>query len=236
MNTFLYYSQEIKQRLFYVVFGLFSTALATFLEIQPVIGSLAKPLGGIQLVLTDLTEFYFVTILLSFYFGGLLFFPSLVYFSWSFLAPSLYQSEKNRVSFYCFATITLLFISQYVMVVTFVPWFVSFFFAVHQDSKLLQCLPKLVSYIRFLLRASVTTLIACQIPGLLYVCIKQKIISQFVLLRKWSYMAFIFISAFIAPPDIFSQFLLSSTLLIFYELLAIYSLWLASGAKALKPT
>ena len=143
-----------------------------------------------------------------------------------FLALSLYEVELLKLKF-----MFKLFIGAWLMAILFfikiiLPFSWSFFLSFQTSLTTLQQTPfifeaKIEEYYQFFISSYYTSLFSCQfliflISFLTGFTKKFKKIKKF---RKFFYLTFVVFSTLITPPDIISQLLISSVLIVIYEFL-----------------
>ena len=209
------------------------TLVACCLEFQPLLNLTMTPLKrnscGASLIATDLSEFWYTMIFfcgyISFFWG----FPFLIYQIRCFIVPALIDLESRKIlqllkiSFFAFLIVSWLVNS------TIAPFVIDFLF-IHQIQSLemnIQCLPKLATYCLFFMKLYLWCLLVAQLPAGLLLCIEFGLFSTVFLKssRRFIYVVIVGLSAFFSPPDITSQFFLSSILFCFYEFCTFYTIW-----------
>lgn len=128
MVQIFYYISEIKYRSFYVLFSFTSTFLSVFLEIDPILFIITKPLTHIQLILTNIYEFWVSVLLFSFYAAIFITYPIFLYNIWTFFAPALFKKE-NYIVLNSFIYSFFIHIFCFFFVInTLLPKIITFFF------------------------------------------------------------------------------------------------------------
>lgn len=229
MNIFSFYAQEIKFRSLYILFSFIVLLISSCLEFHPLIYHLTQPLGDFKVMLTDLPEMYLTIFHLSCYISFFSIFPIISYNIWAFLSPAFTLIEKRTLnSFFSISSIN----SIIIYCVTFcfiVPSVVDVFFLEPMNSFLIQieCLPKLYPYTLLVSRIFLISFIISQFPGFLFLINRFQLVSEELITknRKICFIFIIFISALSSPPDIVSQFFISTLSIALYELLLVYHLW-----------
>lgn len=228
------YLIEIRNRVLLLLLTWFSTILISYLYKEILLFSIVQP----NLVLdfsTGPTFFYFiftnVTEVFSVYLHLVLFCSFQVfslyflYHMFSFLSPSLFNSEYLYLNFICKTIISVWFFSLILLGFILVPLTWNFFLSFQNLTKAysfnLHFEAKLNEYLNFYVELYYLSVLYCQVFialffFLLYTNTNIKIIRKF---RKLNYYLFVIFSTLISPPDIFSQVLISITSIIFYEIL-----------------
>lgn len=101
--TLIEHLEELRQRIFKCLIAIVVFSVIAFIFRGQVIGFLTAPLprmsdaaGGGKLVTIGIAEGFTVTLLISLAVGILLSIPVILYQTWAFIAPGLYQREKKH--------------------------------------------------------------------------------------------------------------------------------------------
>lgn len=235
MNTFSLHLQEFQHRCFYLAICFFFTFLICCLEFQSLLHHLASPLKGTHLVITDLPEFWYATFHLAFHITIICIFPYLLYSLSCFIIPALHQNEFGLLISTASMLLFLFLLSLGLSCFFFLPFFVNILFFSSPDPKFVEidCLPKLLPYVSFISNLIISNFFVFQVLGILIIFLKQnKIpIKSLITSRKIVYILILLLSAFISPPEVISQILLSFILFSVYEFSVFYCIWVQTGLK-----
>ena len=235
MNTFSLHLQEFQHRCFYLAICIFFTFLICCLEFQPLLHHLASPLKGTHLVITDLPEFWYATFQLAFRITIICIFPYLLYSLSCFIIPALHQNEFDLLISTASILLFLFLLGLGLSFFFFLPFFVYILFFSSPDPKLVEidCFPKLLPYVSFVSSLIVLNFFGFQVVGIFILFLKQHLIpiKSLITSRKIVYILILLLSAFISPPDIISQFLLSFILFSVYEFSVFYCIWVQTDLK-----
>lgn len=229
MNFLSLYLHECKFRFFYCFLVFVCNIIAICFEIQPILYHILKPLKSSTIVITDLFEFWSTMILISFFFSFVISFIFFLYNLWAFLSPAFFYRESIVVFnlFLCNSILSLFGIA--LIIVWILPFMVDLIFYGHQNSLFLviDCLPKLHSFTLSVIKISFVFFLFLQLPGIFFLLLEYHLITldQLSQYRKYTYVFFIFVSAFLAPPEIFSQFLILFCLVFVYEFFIFAGFW-----------
>jgi len=170
------------------------------------------------LVYTKLTEAFISYLKISLLVGLTASFPVLLYEAWAFVAPGLHKHEK-RVALAVVFWATLLFVFgvgfAYFVVM---PQALTFLMSFSSDN--LQALPKLDSYLTFVIRASLAFGLSFEIPFLMVAAGKTGLVGRgyFSKQRKYFYVAILVLAFLLAAGDVVSTLLLALPLFGLYEI------------------
>lgn len=227
--------QEIKWRFFYFFFSIFCSFSIAFYFFEDILFLFTSSLSHFQemphisLVFTNPSEAFFSNFHLSFFISFYFAFPSLILHLFSFAKNGLFLHEKKYFRIIIFLSTLLWILSFLFTLCLFLPTVFFFFqkFHIHSHFLHLDFLAKLSELFSFILPLFWISAIFLQTPLFLHFLIQSNLISyhSFVSFRKLFYLISFVIAAILTPPEVTSQILFASLLLLFYEgniFLAIY--------------
>ena len=201
----------------------FSKEIFNFL-VSPLIKVMPK--GG-HLIYTALPEAFITYFKVSFLAGIIIAVPAILYQTWKFVMPALYENEKRYVfPFVIIATIFFILGVGFAFYVV-LPFGFKFFLGFSTDN--ITALPSLREYLGFVTKLLLAFGITFELPVIIYFLAKMGIVTQAMLARKRKYAILIvfIVAAILTPPDVISQILLAVPLLVLYEV----SIWVAYFAR-----
>jgi len=213
---------ELRQRIiksiiavgiFFIFCYYYSERILSFIS-QPLIPYLGQ--GG-TLVLKTLPSGFFLFFKISLITAIILALPVIIYQLFMFLAPGLYPHEKRMLKI-ILAIGFLSFSTGFIFLYRFIfPLFFSFFKRFIFD--FYELLPEATEYIDFVLKFNLYAGILFMIPFAIVLAVFFNIVSieKFKELRKVFIIFSFFIAASITPPDILSQIIISTFIIILYE-------------------
>ncbi len=150
--------------------------------------------------------------------GFVVAFPYIIYQIWSFVRPALSEKEikKTRSSL---GIVSLLFFSGLLFAYFFLVPLASNFLLGYQLSPQIKNIPTIASVTGFVTFMSLATGLVFELPVLIYILARIGLVTSDFLKKNWRYaVVIIFIIAGVATPspDMFSQLLLGTPLLILY--------------------
>ena len=176
-------------------------------------------------IFTDVTEVFSVYIALIFFLSNQVLILSILYHLLMFIALGLYKSEYNYVKFVFKTSMFFFFLSVLVFNKIIFPFswdfFLNFQNFVVLKSLTLHFEAKLSEYLNFYMIFYNICIFYFQTFVILilffdYVKSELNVIKR---LRKTFYYFFVIFSTLITPPDVFSQFFLSTSIVLSYEIL-----------------
>lgn len=173
----------------------------------------------ISLINTKLAGQFKSHILISAVSGFIIAFPYVIFEIWRFIKPGLNKDERKNIRGFVFFTSLLFNIGVLFGYYIISPLTVNFL-STYILSNEVQNLIELNSYIGTVVMVSLSTGIVFQLPQLVYIFSKLKILSPKIMkkYRKHAIVLFFILSGILTPPDLFSQFLVALPLMLLYEL------------------
>lgn len=243
--------EEIKIRVFYILFSLFSTFTLSYLFSEEIGYILALPFINLQLdtnlpqdlalrstsfIYTDMKEVFFTYLGLSFYIAVILVIPISFFHLLGFFSPGLYLFEKKRWSRYFFGSFFLFLmgclLAYFFLLPSLYQFFLSFEITNFHDPQFLNIhlQPKIQEYFFLAIRLILISGLFSQLPLFLWILLSTNIFPEkisFWILQKRNiaYLVTFFLAAWISPPDILSQFIIAFPWILLYEFTIFLILW-----------
>lgn len=233
----LYYFSEIKNRIILLILSWISTfyicynykEILLFLFIKPSL-NLSSEFNKIYFITTNITEIFNTYInLASFISNQIAFFFLLKHFIF-FIIPGLYKYEINTLKKIIFIYLIFLISSILSLYYIILPISWNFFFHFQQilsNNQLnLYFEAKLSEYLDYFMTLSKISTLICQIFTLIFIYITNNK-NYLTFIKKYKKIIFFFLfilATIITPPDILSQVILGSFIIIFYEILILFIL------------
>ncbi|MBI5558387.1 MAG: twin-arginine translocase subunit TatC [Deltaproteobacteria bacterium] len=170
-----------------------------------------------SLVYTNLTEAFVSYLKISVLVGLACAFPVMLYQAWAFVAPALHGHEKKTALTVVFwATLLFAFGVAFAFFVI-MPEALGFLMSFAGEN--LEPLPRLDSYLTFVVRSSLAFGLAFEIPFLMVAAGKTGFAEHayFSRQRKYFYLAILVLAFLLAAGDIVSTLLLALPLFVLYE-------------------
>jgi sec-independent protein translocase protein TatC len=226
------YSIEIRNRFFLIFFAwliclttcyyckeiiLFTIVKAnnSFLELN------AKP----YFIVTNVTEVFYAYFELGLFISNQIAIFTLIHQLFMFLSLGLYQFEFTKLKL-LFKLFTLSWLFSFILLIKFIiPFSWKFFLSFQDGSTTAQTVSfflevKLNEYLKYFINVYYICLISCQFLTLLIVALTSlsQELKNVKAFRRLFYIIFIIFSTVITPPDILSQILICSILILTYEI------------------
>ncbi|MDE0933707.1 MAG: twin-arginine translocase subunit TatC [Novosphingopyxis baekryungensis] len=192
-----------------------------------IFGMLVRPLtdafppGQGRLIYTKLYEAFFVEIKVAVFTAFLLAFPVIATQLWRFVAPGLYNNEKQAFLPFLFASPILFAAGASLAYFLVMPLAFTFFLGYSGMTGGLdvEALPAVGEYLDLVMRFVLAFGVAFQLPILLLLLHRAGIVTreQLVGFRRYMLVIAFLVAAILTPPDIISQFMLGVPLVLLYE-------------------
>ena len=203
----------------FVVCYFFSGDILSLIS-QPISPYLPATAG--KLIFISPFEKFFSYLRVSLFSGIVLSCPFWLYQVWKFISPGLYKGERKWSLLFVSSSV-LLFLSG-ILFVYFVVYPFSFRFLLNFGGEGEIPYISLKPYLSFFLRTAFVFGLVFEMPIVLFVLLKLKIVTaqQLAKARPYIVVVIAFVSALITPPDIFSMLFMMCPLYILFE----GSIWL----------
>lgn len=234
---FLYYLHEIKYRFYYCIFSYFFNFIISFYYIKEALFISVKPLLNINknsefsyFIFTDMVDVLFVYIKISFIISIVCVIPFIFIQVWFFLLGGLFNYEKFFLFFILIFSVCL-FSGVVLFLYNFMIPFIWFFFVNFELTSINSLFgiyyeARINDYIDFMFYIFFIFCCLLQLPVIMVFLIYYKVVNIkfFIDYRKYFIITMFILGGVFSPPDIFSQLLFSSQVLILFELVIIFVL------------
>ena len=191
-----------------------------YVAVDPLMNLLIDPIveRGITVIYTEMSAALMTKLKVAFIAGAVLASPYVFWQIWAFIKPALYEHEKKafRVTFGATVFLFLLGVAFCYTAVYFLA--VDFFLVAGEN--LATPMLAVDKYVSFLFGFVLPFGLAFELPVALYITTKLGMTNYEMLSskRKFVILAVVVIAAFLTPPDVVSQVMLSIPILILFEI------------------
>ena len=221
---------ELRKRLIWIFFFIIIIFVICFYFADQLFSFLAEPLvnlldteSGQGFIYTALQEAFFTELKIAFFFSLFFSFPLISIQVWKFIAPGLYKKEKRAFLPFLIAT-PILFFAGASMVYYFISPIAWKFFLSYQNFNSsgvpIRLEAKMGEYLSLMMRFIFAFGLAFQLPVVLGLLAKVNLVTHTSLkkFRKYAIVMAFLASAFLTPPDPFSQISLALPIILLYEI------------------
>lgn len=184
-------------------------------------------------ITTNLSDVFSVCLKLSYFISFQFTILLIIYHITMFFSPGLFKFEYNLLKLTIFVCFILFIIGIAILHLFVLPFLWDFFLALQSTCKIqIFFESKITEYFDFYLEIYMLVILITQICSIILLnllLVKNKIVF-IINYRKFVYVSFILISTLITPPDVVSQILVSTCLVLFYELI-VFSVLLQKHVK-----
>ena len=191
-----------------------------YVAVDPLMNLLINPIveRGITVIYTEMSAALMTKLKVAFIAGAVLASPYVFWQIWAFIKPALYEHEKKafRVTFGATVFLFLLGVAFCYTAVYFLA--VDFFLVAGEN--LATPMLAVDKYVSFLFGFVLPFGLAFELPVALYITTKMGMTNYEMLAskRKFVILAVVVIAAFLTPPDVVSQVMLSIPILLLFEI------------------
>jgi len=215
---FLDHLEELRWRLLKSILAIIVMAVAAFYFSDQLFRFLIKPLGDIQLHVTEVAGSFYAYMKVAIITGLLAALPIVFYQMWAFIAPGLYRTEKTAVLPLVLISTLLFLVGAAFCYWTVLPLALRFLIGFSGD--IIRPIITVGSYISFAGLMMLAFGAGFQLPIIAYFLGRLGILSSSVMVRgrRYAIVIILIIAAILTPPDVISQVLLAGPLYVLYEI------------------
>jgi len=214
---------ELRGRLVRCCIAVMVGFFACWAVVDPIFDALVAPLlsvlpEGSHAIYTTLPEGFFTRMHIAFVAGVFVSSPVIFYQIWSFIAPGLYEEEKQHIVPVAFMS-AVFFISggAFCYFVVF-PNAFSFFVSYATDT--IVAMPKVSDYLSFVLKLILAFGLVFEMPLFAFFLARMGIVTAELMrkVRRYAILGIFIVAAVLSPPDVVSQLLMAAPMLLLYEI------------------
>jgi sec-independent protein translocase protein TatC len=215
--------KELKHRCTYVLIMFIAAFAIGYSLSDKILELLLRPLiklgGNTNIIYTNLTEPFFSYMKLSSYFASFCTLPFLLIQLYLFIVPGLHKREKTWIAPCLFLTPILFCIGAWIAYYWIFPVAWKFFISFENHNIPIKLEARVSEYLSLSSDIIIAFGLAFQLPILLLLLNRFGLVSVNSLKqgRRFSIVVIFIIAAIITPPDVLSQVILASIMILLYE-------------------
>lgn len=227
-QTIIEHLEALRKAILISVIAIIVAAVICFTYNEQILSFIISPLRGLneKLVVTGVTEAFFVKLKLAFLAGFVVAFPVIVISLWGFIKPALYPSERKYL--YILFPITILLFTVGVVFAYFgvLPLILKFFIFIAGEN--LETMFKVDQYVSFIMAFTIPFGLVFELPVVVFFLAKMGWITHEALARNRKYallVIFILAAALTPGPDPISQCMMGIPMYLLYVLSIFVARW-----------
>jgi sec-independent protein translocase protein TatC len=228
--------EELRKSIIIALVAIIVAAVASFSYSELLLTYISRPITMFnqKLVVTGVTEAFWVKLQLSFLAGFIIAFPVVAYAFWRFIRPALYPHERRYI--YVLFPTTLLLFGGGVVFAYFGVMPLILKFLLYMAGENLETMLKVDQYVSFVMSFALPFGLVFEMPVVAFFLAKLGIIKYESMAkhRKHALLVIIIVAAALTPgPDPFSQMLMAAPMYLLYEI----SIWVTrfTGSRKQEP-
>ena len=220
---------ELRRRLIYCVLGFIVAFIASFAFSTHIFNILIMPFewgtgASARLIQTELLGFFMVKLKIGFFGALFITFPLIAIQVYRFVAPGLYNNERNAFRPYLIATPIFFLLGACLVFFFLLPVAIRFFYSLIEgtgggDQMPVELMPDVRSYLDFVMMLILAFGLCFQLPVILTLLGQIGVVSyeQLKSGRKFAVVGVFIVAAVLTPPDPISQIAMAVPLMGLYE-------------------
>ena len=231
-NGFISHLVELRKRLINTFIFLFTLFIICYFFSEYIYGFLVEPYANAvkddkierRLIFTALQETFLTYLKVSFFSAFFITSPFILIQIWKFIAPGLYQHEKNAIMPYLIITPILFLLGGMLVYYLIMPLAIKFFLSFESLGNTtnlpIQLEAKVNEYLSLIMKLIFAFGLSFQLPVVLSLLARVGLINSLFLKQRRKFVIVIIFAtaAILTPPDPITQIGLAIPLLILYEL------------------
>ncbi len=228
-QTILQHLEDLRKALIISIIAIIVAAVASFSFNEQILAIITSPLTSLDenLVVTGVTEAFFVKLKLAFLSGFIIASPIVLWSFWSFFKPALYPSERKYI--YVLLPVSMLLFAGGVLFSYFGILHLVLKFFIYIAGDTLETMFKVDQYVAFVLAFTIPFGIVFELPVVVYFLTIIGVIRYEMLAhnRKYALLIIVILAAALTPgPDPVSQMMMAGPVYLLFEI----SIWISKWA------
>lgn len=220
-QTIIQHLEELRKSLIISIVAIIIAAVFSFYFSEEILAIIIQPLSALdeELIVTGVTEAFFVKLKLAFLSGFVIAFPVVSWAIWRFIKPALYVNERKYIYILFPVTIGLFAIGILFSYFGLLRLILNFFIYIAGEN--LVTMFKVDQYVSFVIAFTLPFGIVFELPVVVYFLTRIGIIKHEMLAknRKYALLIIVILAAALTPgPDPFSQLMMAVPVYLLFEI------------------
>lgn len=229
-QTIIEHLEELRKSLLISIAAVVVAAVFSFYYNEKILSIVISPLTALNenLVVTGVTEAFFVKLKLAFLAGFVMAFPIVVWAVWRFIKPALYPHERKYI--YVLFPVSIFLFAGGVLFSYFGILHLVLKFFIYIAGENLETMFKVDQYVSFVMAFTLPFGIVFELPVIVFFLTKIGVIQSDTLSRnrKYALLVIVVLAAALTPgPDPISQMMMAVPVYLLYEV----SIWVSKMAR-----
>lgn len=229
-QTIIEHLEELRKSLLISIAAVVVAAVFSFYYNEKILSIVISPLTALNenLVVTGVTEAFFVKLKLAFLAGFVMAFPIVVWAVWRFIKPALYPHERKYI--YVLFPVSIFLFAGGVLFSYFGILHLVLKFFIYIAGENLETMFKVDQYVSFVMAFTLPFGIVFELPVIVFFLTKIGVIQSDTLSRnrKYALLVIVVLAAALTPgPDPISQMMMAIPVYLLYEV----SIWVSKMAR-----
>lgn len=230
-QTIMEHLEDLRKSIIIILIAVIAAAVFCFSYNEQILNIIMAPLAAYdeKLIVTGVTEAFFVKLQLAFLAGFILAFPVTAWALWRFIKPALYPSERKYV--YILFPIVLILFAGGVLFAYFGVLRIILGFLIYIAGNNLETMFKVDQYVSFVMAFTIPFGLVFELPVVVFFLSKMGIIKYQSMAknRKYAILVIVILAAALTPgPDPVSQMMMAVPVYLLYEI----SIWVAKWSRS----
>ncbi len=219
-QTIINHLEDLRKSLIISVTAITLAAVVAFIYNEQILAIIIQPLSVLneQLIVTGVTEAFFVKLKLAFLAGFVIAFPVVAWAIWRFFKPALYENERKYIYILFPVSIGLFAAGILFSYFGILKLVLNFFIFIAGEN--LETMFKVDQYVSFVIAFTLPFGIVFELPVVVYFLTKMGFVNHEKLAknRKYALLVIVILAAALTPgPDPFSQIMMAGPVYLLYE-------------------
>lgn len=220
-QTIIQHLDELRKSLIISVIAIIVASVFAFAFNEQILAFIIQPLSVLNesLIVTGVTEAFFVKLKLAFLAGFIIAFPVIFWAIWRFFKPALYENERKYI-YILFPVSIVLFVSGILFAYFGILRMVLKFF-IYIAGANLETMFKVDQYVSFVIAFTLPFGLVFELPVIVYFLTRIGIIKHEMLSknRKYALLIIVILAAALTPgPDPISQIMMAGPVYLLFEI------------------